>query len=315
MELHWDHLLDLIGDYLNQASDHLYLMSPFISKGVLAHILPKTTSATIISSWNPNFLAQHPESLHIYNECLRRGNTALYINDKLHAKLYAYDLTKEKNGALVGSANLTRKALGIGVEPNYEVLCKLENINPRERIYFQRILSDSILVTDEIYETYRDWVEICIEAEKFTGVPNVDLSTIKQLLVTDLPLTDSPSRLWNLKMGSVEFEWWEEDAMIHDIAIFGGENAVSIEEFYGDLRNRFENQVFVTEFLKIITKKGIYFGRIKEWVQKKCHDVPTPKRRELTETVQSLLKWVVELFPDQYEIIRPHHSECLRLKN
>jgi len=40
-----------------------------------------------------------------------------------------------------------------------------------------------------------------------------------------------------------------------------------------------------------------------------------PKRRELTETAQALLKWIVELRPEKYEVIRHQHSDCLKLKH
>ena len=315
MQLFWEKLHVILKDHLEKADDHLYIMSPFISKGVLDSILPAHISATIITTWSPNYLRQQPDSLDVYKECLGRGNVALYLNDRLHAKLYASDLTKKSNSALIGSANLTRKGLGVDAQPNYEILCKLENLSPKDRIYFQRILNESVFVTDDIFKQYQLWALKYLKMKEDTVSPSIDLLIIDQLLVTDLPLTDSPSRLWDLKSNLVEFQWWEEDSLIHDLSIYGGENSESKEQFFDELKTGFLKQPFVEKLLKIIDYEGIYFGRIKQWLQDNCQDVPTPKRRELTDTTQALLRWIVDLLPDKYEVIRPQHSECLRLKH
>lgn len=312
MELFWEDLLGAIKSQLKRGEEHLYIMSPFITKGILQNILPETISTTIITSWRPDFIIKNPNSIDVYLGCKERPETALYLNPRLHAKLYATDLTQKKNSAVVGSANLTRKGLGLDPRPNYEVACLIDDLSPKARIYFQRILNDSIFVTEEIYGRYKAWIAKYLDDGEIMEEPIIDIEKDPQFLVTDLPLTDSPTRLWELKSNIVEFEWWEEDSLIHDLSVFGGENADSKDLFMAELKDGFSNQVFVSEFLKTIESNGIFFGRIKEWIQQNCHDVPTPKRRELTITVQALLRWIVELFPKQFEIIRPKYSECLR---
>ena len=314
MELLWENLFDAIKTQLERGNEHLYIMSPFITKGILKNILPDNISATIITAWQPDFIAKNIDSIDVYFECKERPDTALYLNPRLHAKLYAVDLTQSKNSAIVGSANLTRKGLGLDSKSNYEVACIVDTLSPKGRIYFQRILNDSILITNEIYEQYKEWVDRSHAEYGIMDEPNIDYVKKIQFLVTDLPLTDSPTRLWELKSKKIEFEWWEEDALIHDLSNFGGENAESKEVFFHELKNNFSNKQFIKEFLKNIDSDGLFFGRIKEWIQNNCHDVPTPKRRELTVTVQALLQWIVELFPEDFEIIRPKHSECLRMK-
>ena len=289
-------------------------MSPFITKGVLSQVLPKNISATIITSWKPDFIIKTPEAIDVYQECKERTDTALYLNSRLHAKLYARDLTQKNNSAIIGSANLTRKGVGLDSKPNYEVLSKLENLSTKDRIYFQRILNNSTLVTDEICQKHKEWIKENATSGQTKLEPILKHPPEKQYLVTDLPLTDSPSRLWDLKSSFVEFNWWEEDSLIHDLSIFGGENATLKEQFFDEIREGFSKQAFLNEFLKNIDKEGMFFGRIKEWVQNSCQDVPKPKRRELTITVQALLKWITELYPKEYEVIRPKHSECLRSK-
>ena len=88
--------------------------------------------------------------------------------------------------------------------------------------------------------------------------------------MTDLPLTDSPTRLWDLKSNIVEFEWWEEDSLIHDLSIFGGENSDTSDHFIDEVRESFSNQPFVNEFLKIIDKEGMY------WTNQRMDTKPVP---------------------------------------
>ena len=47
-----------------------------------------------------------------------------------------------------------------------------DNLSPKDRIYFQRILHDSILVTDEIYGRYKDWITRCITDDEFKRAYN-----------------------------------------------------------------------------------------------------------------------------------------------
>ena len=55
----------------------------------------------------------------------------------------------------------------------------------------------------------------------------------------------------------------------------------------------------------------IYFGTAKEWIHKNCADAPIPSRWEITENIQILYRWIVELGDGKYEVDRPNYSERL----
>ena len=54
-----------------------------------------------------------------------------------------------------------------------------------------------------------------------------------------------------------------------------------------------------------LISQGAYFGRIKEWIQNICTDVPVPSRRELTGNVQVLMDWFVSLGGGRYVVDIP----------
>lgn len=317
MSLHWHGLKSVVRSLLARADDHVYVFAPFIQLDTLAQILPGQAGVTIVTSWKPDHLLSGVSSLSLYDICCTREATALYVHPRIHLKLYASDITRSNNAALIGSANVTERGLGDWPDANEEVLSDITGLSLDDRVAIQRLLAESTRVDSAIYQQYVDWFE---EAQKLA--PPIDSSslplapmnsTARKHLVTDLPLTDSPRRLWQLATGALpSAEWWEEDALVHDLALYGGDPSCGESSFLAATATRFFAHGFVDAFLGAVGDDGLFFGAMKEWIQDNCDDVPTPNRRELTETVQALMRWVAVLAPDRFEIIRPRHSECLR---
>jgi len=313
VKLLWRGLRGVLRKFLAGASDHVLVVAPFLQPDVLADVLPSRCPATVVTSWRCEHLRSGISSLDVYDVLSKRGDAALYIDSRLHMKVYARDLTRADNSVVVGSANVTRPGLDDGNDCNHEVLCQLDAIGVRDRAAIERVVLCSTLVDDAIYGEYRQWLVAVGEVEPPAVPPPEPVPHAQErFLVTDLPLADHPSRLWQLLSGVREKEWWEEDALVHDLALFAGDDVSSEEELLGHLRTSFFAQPFVRAFLATVDEEGVFFGRVKEWVQKTCEDVPTPRRRELTCTVQALLNWIVALAPETFEIARPRHSECLR---
>lgn len=302
---------------LAAADDHIYVLAPFIQLDELSHVLPAKTGATIVTSWRLDHLLSGVASPALFDICRVRESTALYIHPRIHLKLYARDITRSNNVALIGSANVTERALSDRPDANVEILHQLTELSLNDRIRIQRLIAESTLVDSELHQRYVDWL-----AKAQQLVPPIDLtllpplperSTANKHLVTDLPLMDDPRRLWQLATGDAPtIEWWEEDAMVHDLALYGGDPACDESAFLAATATRFFGNSFVDAVIDAVGEDGLFFGAMKEWIQNNCDDVPAPNRRELTETVRALMRWVAVLAPDKYEIIKPRHSECLR---
>lgn len=70
-----------------------------------------------MTRWIPEEVAAGVSDLAVFDLAQARGNCSLNLLDNLHAKLYTAD-----DVALVGSANLTGRALGWSTFPNVEIL-------------------------------------------------------------------------------------------------------------------------------------------------------------------------------------------------
>jgi hypothetical protein len=311
---HYD-LENTLKDYFSVSSERIIIICPFISNSTLLSILPSDASdnVTIVTSWRPDHLRSGVSNIELYSLAESRGWT-MYIDDHLHLKLYSNNL----ENAWMGSANLTDKALLDRQNDNIEGLVEIVNLDLKDQIFIESIISCSRLVTPEIYQLYRDWFEgIDVELPGDVEGPSLpSISTSDDFLITKLPAVWSPNQLWDLVTYSVEPdpEWGEEAAMIHDLALFRIPIEVSEEEFLESLNIAFFSQPFVNLFSEQVDEEGVQFGTAKEWIQNNCTTVPTPYRRELTATAQCLFNWYVELDPQKYELIQPNHSQILRLR-
>lgn len=319
LSLHWDGLVGVVSRQLAEANDHVYVLAPFIQLDVLRDILPASKGATVVTSWRWDHLLNGVSSPELYQICRERDNVALYIHPSIHLKLYASDVTRRENTALFGSANVTRNGLEDFDGANRELLSRSTNLSIADRIQIQRVVAESILVDDQVYEQHKAWL-----ADALLVAPPRTIDTVPPLivedegstyLVTNLPLSSTPSRLLALAQGDLtDVDWWEEDALVHDLALFGPSVNSGADAFMESMRDSFFESPFVRRIADNIDENGMYFGELKTWIQGNCEDVPTPRRRELTQTVQSLMQWFTELAPDCYEVVRPRHSECLRRK-
>jgi len=92
--------------------------------------------------------------LSIYKYCKTNG-WKLYLRFDLHAKTYIFD----KKRCIIGNANLTSRGIGISQTANYEIatFAKMDN---KEQLKIDRLFSNAILVTDELFQKMELQVEI-----------------------------------------------------------------------------------------------------------------------------------------------------------
>nr|MBC8548053.1 hypothetical protein [Candidatus Brocadiales bacterium] len=212
--------------------------------------------------------------------------------------------------------------LGICKDANLETLVEVDPIPNDYAIYLRRILINSFLITDGIFNQITEIVS------KFSEKSDCDASKLNELeknfrdiimekdyfLISELPMTNSPKGLYeeiiNIKDGSIVVP-----VAVHDIALYAlwqkeWDNA---EEFESYLSSKFFSHPFIVKLCSFIDRPR-RFGEFKEWVQNNCTNVPVPSRRELTENVQVLYRWLKTLGKDKFEYSRPGHSEILEPK-
>ena len=114
---------DLLIEHIRQAKSSVLLCAPFIKTTVLRALLNCVrvdVPVRIVTRWVPEEIAAGVSDLGIFDLVQAREKCSLQLLDNLHAKVYLAD-----DDVLVGSANLTGRALGWSSSPNVEILTRV----------------------------------------------------------------------------------------------------------------------------------------------------------------------------------------------
>ena len=111
------------GDMLSNlcsGAQHLVIAAPYIKADALTTILGDVSPASLIciTRWNPHDLAVGASDTECRTIVTERGGS-FRLHPSLHAKYYRID-----DVVLIGSANLTRSAMGWSPQSNLEILCR-----------------------------------------------------------------------------------------------------------------------------------------------------------------------------------------------
>lgn len=288
-----------------------YVVAPFIRADVLAALLEaRSAPVVVLTSWRPDHLLAGASDLGVYALCRERG-WALYTSDSLHAKVYSLDLAS----AWVGSANVTRRALGLAGVSNDEVLTLVDPLMPEVQAWVFRLLQAAQRVTDEHHARYAAWLAEQPPLPSPPVPPAVPDAARDPFSVGELPATSSPRRLWEVLQAPEAANPAERAAAEHDLAVYRvPSSGADYDGFRRQLAMAFGAHPFVAELLAEVDacsgpehaeRPGLQFGVVKEWVRARCTDEPAPHRGVLTEPVDRVFAWCDELLAPDYEVFTP----------
>ncbi|MGE0633139.1 MAG: phosphatidylserine/phosphatidylglycerophosphate/cardiolipin synthase family protein [Pseudobdellovibrionaceae bacterium] len=322
MNLLFENLHREVSDLVQTSQSTIELYSPYISCQPLTEILKAKKAESrvaIVTTWRIADIAFGASDLSIYPYCKKNG-IFLFLNQDIHLKTFVADYRR----LLTGSANLTGRALGLSKKANYETLVRVDDPPQPYLVYLSKIRKEATLVTDEIaaqfeelYKKFRKEIldhRNLVDEAQFTF--DTSLDSRKSFLISALPMSRSIEQLFKALKGETNFDDEVLANARHDIANYELENLESLDyqAFQAQLGSRFFQHPFIAALCKFIDQESRRFGAIKEWVQNTCTDVPVPSRRTLTDNVQVLYSWLVELGPDKFEVTRPNHSEIISTK-
>jgi len=301
-------LFTSIKDFVSRSQEELIIISPYIQTKVLKELLSNCNikKVTIITTWKLRDIQFGSSDLEIYTFCKENGYH-LFLNQRVHLKA----IINNYKSYIFGSANISNRGLALTNNFNYELMNEKEESTIEEIIYFKRILKESIKVNDRLYEEFKKSVRKLEPIKKIEEIEIEKITPDKDFLISTLPMSKNPHFLFQiyskgLRRGSKE----DLSCAMHDIVLYGLPVKLNKKQFLDLLKERFFESKFVKKFLKVIDEKGMYFGSVKEWIQKNCTDVPIPSKRDLTGNIQVLYQWVVYLSEGKYKIDIPkRHSE------
>jgi len=297
-------------DFLSKQDIEIFC--PFIKydtfKAILEH---NPTISRVISRWDPHEIVQGASDIEVYKLCKEHG-IDFYINKRIHLKA----TIKSKDSVFHSSANLSSRGLNHNSSINYNhelsTILKLQGI--KDLVIFEGIVQESIFVTDEVYEMMADFLtDVDYRVNEKDPFPKFE--EMKQFYISQLPTSMDLNTLFEIYSDRTDkISETEINCAVHDLAIYNIEEGLDYSNFIKALENSFFIHPFINGLMTEVETEGfIYFGRVKQWLQDNCQDVPVPKRRELTETTQVLYKWIEVLGGEKYEIDRPNHSQRIKV--
>jgi hypothetical protein len=294
-------------------ADSLYIYVPYIKLGQLTSLVKDNANIkAVIVRWEPRDLITGASDLEIYPFLKEKGIT-LYRNPRVHLKAFV----NCGKSAFIGSANISQRALNTPalLKYNYELATICDDLSLDDRLYFNLIEAESVLVTDLIYEQIKSQLPEKVAAFPKESDFEIDIQyPDKNFSIASLPMTYSVDTLYRIYETLEGLHEVELNCTLHDLAIYNIPLGLSISEFKKRLKSNFFNHPFIRAFLTNIDNEGeVYFGRAKDWIHKNCSDVPTPRKWEITENIQILYRWIVALGDGSYQVDRPNHSERLKV--
>ncbi len=305
--LYHNPLFETIRKYLEDSpsDETIFLFVPYIKTVVLERLLDGLRNKmVIVTTWEPRDIQFGSSDLGLYPYCQER-NIALYISENMHLKAYSVGL----DSAILATGNVSHR--GLLPDGNYEAGTLIGHLTNDDRMFFERIRREARLADDAMYEELKKWSE----DNKVEYPEQVKLADIisapkkDDFLISALPMTRNVDDLVAGYKRIISEQAPSEDpevasCIFHDLANYGIASGLSKSEFLQELATKFFVHPFIRKIDEFITPEA-YFGRIKEWIQSNCTDVPIPSRRELTDNVQVLLEWFEKLGNGKYKIDIP----------
>ena len=168
-----------------KSDDTVFLFVPYIKTNVLEKLLDGiSNSVVIVTTWKPQDIQSGSSEISLYSFCKQR-RISLYVSEDLHLKVYSIGLSS----AVLATGNVSRR--GLYSDGNYEAAVLIEQLTVKDRLFFERIRMDAILVSDVIYENLKKWSEdnTLDVPEKISLQDIISLSPNNDFLISALPMT------------------------------------------------------------------------------------------------------------------------------
>ena len=292
------------------AEREVVLAAPFTKtaavEGVLEHVPPGVV-VTCITRWHPQEIAAGVSDPEVFHLLTKHPGAALLLWPSLHAKYYRAD-----DRCLVGSANLTAKALGWVSPSNIELLIEASATHPRLVAFEQRAVAEAQPATAELYALAvaaaerirqdRDWIDHTVEgkvdalqwdgeAEEHTGFW--------------LPTLRYPSDLYRAYSGSLDdLTAASRIAALRDLTALDPPTGLSVKTFPIVIAASVLQMPMIAR-IDVFVETSQRFGAVRDLIASELGI----SKKEASAAWQTTMRWLLYFFPGRYLRCVPAHSE------
>lgn len=291
------------------ASRQVVLIAPFMKYSIVSFLEEEISDTVVlhcITRWRPEEVVAGVSDLEVFDIIKNRENAELYLSPYLHAKYYRGD-----DQVLIGSANLTQRALGWSNPSNIELLVSPKFSDKEIQNFESKVFSSAIKVDQELRNIVQAAVDqVNIEDKEvpwiFEDLPVPDSKT-EVSIENWIPSCPAPDRLFNVY---ANIDTWrlvskaEEDAK-KDLDILNippGLNQTEFEKFVAAILD----QMPLVNEIDRNSEFGISDDAAKSLLSKKA---------TLLHSVDNhwkiLKKWLIHFFPNRYRV-RTEEEELVR---
>lgn len=302
---------ELLLDQLASAERDVVLIAPFIKHDAMERlmaVLPEPVLLITITRWIAEEIASGVSDLEVFDLFCKRKNSQLLVNNRLHAKYYRFD-----DRILVGSANLTARALGWHALSNIELL--IPAFGSEELKSFEsELLNGSILATEDI----RRQIEVAaklIRPKNTFGIDDIDafdsdesLQAPRDGLDRWLPITRNPeqlSRFVEFRNSGNQTELFVDQAS-SDLRYLGITLPVSGHQFKALAASRLLLCPLIREIDKFVEKPR-RFGEVRDFLGHQFNTLGISRSPE--EAWQTTMRWLMFFLPNRYKLTQPNYTE------
>jgi hypothetical protein len=288
------------------ANEELVLVAPFLKATVLKRLvgaLSQTAHVTVITRWRPEEVARGVSDPEAWDVVRNRPEAKFLLSPNLHAKYYRGD-----DRCLVGSANLTQRALGWCSNPNLEILVDQHyEVGGSLALFEQLVTADSVPASDLLQRLVVESAAQIPVLEPLTPavatLPCVDADYPSQWL----PQSRAPSAVWRLySEGPDSMPVTAAEAAATDLAYLRPPSGLSSEGFVVFVRAALLQVPIVSQLDELVAVPQ-RFGAVVAFLKQAGYGDQGERNPDIVW--QSLMRWLLHFYPERYERRVPRHSE------
>lgn len=309
---HYKDLLSLLEGSIKNAEEEVLLVAPFIKHSIIEILLKSLTEGvklTVYTRWRLDEILSGVSDIEIWELFRDSQNMSLKLSPNLHAKYYRFD-----NTIILGSANLTAKALIRNAGSNFEIL-QTSEMNDECRSFEIALANSSVKVNDELFEQVNRIVEQHDGRELPFAVNELGISYDEDHFKKEdrfklnqwLPKTRNPENLFNYYSNNHEF--LTDDQIKHakyDLLYFPIPNGLSKKAF-NETISFYLLQMPVVKNIDSFLGQERRFGEMSSYLDQ----IMSLKERNLDpkRVWQTLMRWLLIFFEDKYLVQNANYSE------
>ena len=301
------------------AQHELVLVAPFIKVSALGRLLAQIERGVqirCVTRWRPDEIIAGVSDLETWLLIQGQDNASLWLRPDLHAKYYRAD-----ERCLVGSANVTNKALGWSQQPNLELLVPMKSDFGELAVFEQQLFAGSVQVDNSIYE------QMCALGELFAGqrpVPVFDVQDTEDTSADELeqvpivpvdawlPMLRYPEHLYIAYCGD-----WDKLAEASRVAAQADLTALQVtpelsKEAFEIYVGALLLQMPIIQQVDKYVAKPRRFGAVRDLLASlPCANTPD---FDASRAWQTLMRWMGHFLPQRYKVETPGYSEVFSRK-